>query len=226
MRRVSCARTSRSSTSRVCSSASWIASWVISWNTMRFTGTFGCSSSCRCQEMLSPSRSSSVARISWSDSASASFSSRDDRLLVGRHDVQRLEIVVDIDAEPGPLERLVLGGDLLRVAGQVAHVAHRRLHPVTGRQERADGARLGGRLHDHQRPSAALERADRCRPASPAGCRARFGSATTAAGAAALVAFAALVALGFVAFFAGAFFLPGGVRVAIDLRAWGREGGE
>jgi hypothetical protein len=47
------------------------------------------------------------------------------------------------------------------------------------------------------------------------------------AGAAALVAFAALVALGFVAFFAGAFFfLPGGVRVAIDLWAWGREGGE
>ena len=47
--------------------------------------------------------------------------------------------------------------------------------------------------------------------------------ARPATAAAALVAFGALaafVALAFVAFFAGAFFLPGGVRVAIDLRTW------
>ena len=36
--------------------------WVISWKTIRRTGTFGFSSSCRCQAIASPSRSSSVAR--------------------------------------------------------------------------------------------------------------------------------------------------------------------
>src|SRR5918995_891552 len=41
MRRVSCASTRRLSTSRVSSSARWIASFVISWKTMRRTGTFG-----------------------------------------------------------------------------------------------------------------------------------------------------------------------------------------
>ena len=39
-----------------------IASRVISWKTIRLTGTFGFSSSSRCQAMASPSRSSSVAR--------------------------------------------------------------------------------------------------------------------------------------------------------------------
>ena len=39
-----------------------IASSVISWNTSRRTGTFGRSTSQRCQLMASPSRSSSVAR--------------------------------------------------------------------------------------------------------------------------------------------------------------------
>ena len=38
------------------------ADGVISWNTIRFTGTFGFSTSSRCQLMASPSRSSSVAR--------------------------------------------------------------------------------------------------------------------------------------------------------------------
>ena len=39
-----------------------MASRVISWNTIRLTGTLGLSTSSRCHEMLSPSRSSSVAR--------------------------------------------------------------------------------------------------------------------------------------------------------------------
>ena len=47
--------------SRVSPSARWIASRVISWNTMRRTGTFGSSTSDRCQAIASPSRSSSVA---------------------------------------------------------------------------------------------------------------------------------------------------------------------
>ncbi len=61
--------------SRVCSRARWIASFVISWKTMRRTGTFGRSTSRRCQAIASPSRSSSVASRSSSDSASFFFSS-------------------------------------------------------------------------------------------------------------------------------------------------------
>ena len=62
--------------SRVVSSASRIASRVISWNTIRRTGIFlGASTCARCQEMLSPSRSSSVASSSSAAAASASLSS-------------------------------------------------------------------------------------------------------------------------------------------------------
>ena len=53
--------------------ASSIASLVISWNTMRFTGTRGFSTSRRCHEIASPSRSSSVARYSSLASFSAAF---------------------------------------------------------------------------------------------------------------------------------------------------------
>ena len=62
IRRVSCASTRFSSIVRGFSIACWIASGVISWNTIRYTGTFGSSSSNRCQAIASPSRSSSVAR--------------------------------------------------------------------------------------------------------------------------------------------------------------------
>ncbi len=57
------------------SAAAAIASLVISWNTIRRTGTFGLSTSCRCQAIASPSRSSSVASHSSSADASAFFSS-------------------------------------------------------------------------------------------------------------------------------------------------------
>ena len=63
-----------SSISRVSPSARSIAGRVISWNTMRRTGTFGSSTSRRCQAIASPSRSSSVA--SRSSSASFSFAFR------------------------------------------------------------------------------------------------------------------------------------------------------
>src|SRR3954447_21153094 len=75
MRRVSWASTSRSSMSRVSSSARLIASFVISWKTIRLTGTFGCSTSNRCQAIASPSRSSSVASRSSSASLRSFFSS-------------------------------------------------------------------------------------------------------------------------------------------------------
>ena len=62
MRRVSWAFTRPSSIWRQFSTACSMADGVISWNTIRFTGTFGLSTSRRCQLMASPSRSSSVAR--------------------------------------------------------------------------------------------------------------------------------------------------------------------
>ena len=82
----------------------------------------------------------------------------DDGLLVGRDDVQRLEVLLDVHAEAGPVEGLVLGGNLLGVARQVAHVAHRGLHAVARRQEGADGARLRRRLDDDQRAPALRSR--------------------------------------------------------------------
>ena len=54
--------------SRGFSTARVIASLVISLKTIRLTGTFGFSSSKRCQAMASPSRSSSVASTSSSAS--------------------------------------------------------------------------------------------------------------------------------------------------------------
>ncbi|CAM5664282.1 hypothetical protein SGRIM128S_03142 [Streptomyces griseomycini] len=74
MRRVSWASTSFWLSSRGLATASRIASLVISWKTIRLTGIFGLSTSCRCQAMASPSRSSSVARKSSSDSFSRSLS--------------------------------------------------------------------------------------------------------------------------------------------------------
>ena len=74
-RRASWASTRSWSRSRVFAAASLIASRVISWNTIRRTGTFGLSTSRRCQAIASPSRSSSVASHSSSAEASAFFSS-------------------------------------------------------------------------------------------------------------------------------------------------------
>ena len=62
--------------SRALPTASWIAFGVISWKTIRLTGTFGFSSSSRCQAIASPSRSSSVARKSSSAPLSRSLSLR------------------------------------------------------------------------------------------------------------------------------------------------------
>ncbi len=74
MRRVSWASTSFWFSSRGLATAAWIAALVISWKTIRLTGTLGLSTSCRCQAIASPSRSSSVARKSSSDSLRSAFS--------------------------------------------------------------------------------------------------------------------------------------------------------
>jgi hypothetical protein len=61
--------------SRVSPRARSMAGRVISWKTIRRTGTFGFSSSTRCQAIASPSRSSSVASSSSSALRSFAFSS-------------------------------------------------------------------------------------------------------------------------------------------------------
>ena len=85
---------------------------VISWKTIRRTGTFGFSSWTRCQAIASPSRSSSVASRSSSASFSFAFRSATTFFFRGVDDVERLEVVVDVDAEARPRLVLVLRGDL------------------------------------------------------------------------------------------------------------------
>ena len=71
-------------------------------------------------------------------------------LLVAGDDVERGEVVVDVDAEPSPGLSTVLLGDLRRLVGHVADVADARFDHVSLAQVAGDGARLVGRLHDHQ----------------------------------------------------------------------------
>ncbi len=69
-------------------------------------------------------------------------------LLVGGHDVERLEVRLDVHAEPRPLLLLVGRGDLAGAARQVANVADRRLDHEVPTQVLPDGAGLGRRLDD------------------------------------------------------------------------------
>jgi hypothetical protein len=71
-------------------------------------------------------------------------------LAIAGDDVQRLEVVVDVDAETGPGLVLVGGRDVGGVAGQVAHVADRGLHDVARAEIARDGLGLGRRLHDDE----------------------------------------------------------------------------
>jgi hypothetical protein len=77
-------------------------------------------------------------------------------LLVRADDVERLEVVLDVDAEPGPGLRFVLGGHVGGVARQVADVPARRFNDVVGAQVTGDFARLGGRLDDDESPDASV----------------------------------------------------------------------
>jgi hypothetical protein len=79
------------------------------------------------------------------------FEGRDLLLLVGGDHVERLEVVVDVDAEARPLLALVLLGNLGRGRGQVADVADRGLHHPVRSQEPGNGPRLGRRLDDDER---------------------------------------------------------------------------
>jgi hypothetical protein len=72
-------------------------------------------------------------------------------LLLGRHDVQRHEAVLDVDAGAGPRLAAVRVGDLVGPGRQVADVADRRLDDRAATEEAADGLRLGRRLDDDER---------------------------------------------------------------------------
>ena len=73
-----------------------------------------------------------------------------DFFLVLRDHVERLKVSLCVDAKIGPLLPLVRRRDLARIVGQVAHVAHRGLHPVSLGEETTDGAGLRGALDDDQ----------------------------------------------------------------------------
>ena len=76
--------------------------------------------------------------------------------LLAGNDVDRLEVVVDVDAQVGPVLLLVLLGDFLGPLRQVADVADAGLDGVAAAEELADRPGLGGRLDDHQRRSAGV----------------------------------------------------------------------
>ncbi len=86
-------------------------------------------------------------------------------LLVGRHDVERLEVVVDVDAEPRPGLRAVLLGDFRRLVGHVTDVADARLDYVSLAEIAGDGPGLGRGLDDHQTGATTVA------GPVPAGCR-------------------------------------------------------
>ena len=71
-------------------------------------------------------------------------------LLVRVDDVERLEVVLDVDAEPRPLLLLVLLGDVGGALGEVADVADARLDDEVVPEVALDRPRLRGRLDDHQ----------------------------------------------------------------------------
>ena len=74
-----------------------------------------------------------------------------DLLLLRRLDnVERLEVVLDVDAKPCPLLLLELGGDLRRVRREVTDVPDARLDDEVLTQELLEGLRLGGRLDDDE----------------------------------------------------------------------------
>ncbi len=71
-------------------------------------------------------------------------------LLVLRDDVDRGEVVVDVDAGARPRLTLVLGGDLGGSGRKIAHVPTTRLHDVVAAEVAGDLGRLGGRLDNHE----------------------------------------------------------------------------
>ena len=127
--------------------ASRMADLVTALNTTRSTGilpsTFFClSTSSMCQEMASPSRSGSVARISLSAPFTAAGDVLDLGLGAGIDFPDHGEIVVRLD-------RAVLGG-------QVADMAEAGQHLIVAAQILIDGFGLGGGFDDENVHTAAF----------------------------------------------------------------------
>lgn len=79
-------------------------------------------------------------------------------LLLRADDVERFEVVLDVDAQARPRLGFVLGGHVGGIARQVTDVTAGRLHDVVGAQVTSDFARLGGRLDDDEPPNVAVAR--------------------------------------------------------------------
>ncbi len=79
-------------------------------------------------------------------------------LLVGVHDVERAEVIVDVDAEPRPRLLAVLLGDLGGLVRHVTDVTDAGLDHVPLAEVSRDGPRLGGRLDDYQASAPAVAR--------------------------------------------------------------------
>jgi hypothetical protein len=77
-------------------------------------------------------------------------------LLLRRDHVERLEVVLDVDAELRPFLLLQLRRHLAGVAGQVPDVPDAGLDAVVLAEELADRARLRGRLDDDDRSAGGL----------------------------------------------------------------------
>ncbi len=84
----------------------------------------------------------------------------DGALLLRADDVERLEVGIDVDSEPGPRLGLELRGHVGRGAGQIADVASRGLDDVAGAQVTGQFARLGRRLDNDESPTASISAAD------------------------------------------------------------------
>ena len=89
--------------------------------------------------------------------------------LVGVDDVQRLEAVVDVDAEPRPGLALVRRRDVGGALGQVADVPHARLDVVARAEVALDRLGLRRALDDDQSAHRRTPRRHGRRAASPSG---------------------------------------------------------
>ena len=98
--------------------------------------------------MDSPSRSSSVARYSSLGVLQQGLELPDLLFLVRRDHVERLEVVVDVDAEAGPRLALVGRRDVGGACGQVPDVADEELDGVVAPEEAGDRLGLGRALDD------------------------------------------------------------------------------
>ena len=150
MRRVSWASTRSWSRSRRFAAAARIAGSVISWKTIRRTGHLRLE---RVEQVPGDGLALAVGvrgEQQLVDALERVAQLGDLALLLRRHDVERLELVVDVHAETGPRLALVLGRDVRRAAREVADVADRRLDDVVAAEVGRDLLGLGRRLDDHQ----------------------------------------------------------------------------